>query len=43
LQQHGATLQQGQPFDRTNPTFQAAAQACASLRPARSTTTSPTT
>jgi hypothetical protein len=31
LQQHGVTLQPGQPFDRTNPTFQAAA------------TTSPTT
>jgi hypothetical protein len=47
LQQHGVTLPapgQGtsappSSIDRNNPAFQAAAQACASLRPARGTTT----
>lgn len=48
LQQHGVTLPaagQGTPpssIDRTNPAFAAAAQACASLRPARGATTSTT-
>jgi hypothetical protein len=45
LQQHGVTLPAAgsQPGGFTNnPTFQAAAQACAALRPSRSSTTSTT-